>query len=95
MQAELLEDMTFPRYLGDSVASLVENAECLFQYRGLFFSWKQFNLQGQFHNTKIQNSFGIFKYLKEIIILSLTKEGMMAQFLPEAKDFGVSSSRVI
>lgn len=95
MQAELLEDMTFPRYLGDSVASLVENAECLFQYRGLFFSWKQFNLQGQFHNTKIQNSFGIFKYLKEIIILSLTKEGMMAQFLPEAKDFGVSLSRVI
>lgn len=95
MQAKLLESMTFPRYLGDSVASLVENAECLFQYRGLFFSWKQFNLQGQFHNAKIQNSFGIFKYLKEIIILSLTKEGMMALFLPEAKDFGVSLSRVI
>ena len=95
MQAKLLERMTFPRYLGDSVASLVKNAECLFQYRGLFFSWKQFNLQGQFHNAKIQNSFGIFKYLKEIIILSLTKEGMMAQFPPEAKDFGGSLSRVI
>ena len=78
MQAELLEHMTFPRYPGDSVASLVENAECLFQYCGLFICWKQFNLQGQFHNAKIQNRFGIFKYLKEIIILSLTKEGMMA-----------------
>jgi hypothetical protein len=27
MQAELLENMTFPRYLRDSVASLIENAE--------------------------------------------------------------------
>ena len=76
MQAKLLEHMTFPRYLRDSVASLVENAECLFQYHDLLICWKQFNLQCQFHNAKIQNSFDIFKYLKEVIMLNLTKEGI-------------------
>lgn len=95
VQTELFEHTAFPRYLRDSVASLVENAERMFQHRGLPVRRKQFNLQGQFHNAKIQNRFGIFKYLKEIIILSLTKEGMMAQFLPEVKDFGVSLSRVL
>lgn len=64
VQIELLEHMTFPRYLRDSVTSLVENTESLFQHNGLFVSWKKFNLQSQFHITKIQNSFDIFKYLK-------------------------------
>ena len=95
MQAELLENMTFPRYLRDSVASLIENAESIFQCYSLFASWKQFNLQSQFHTTKIQKSFELFKCLKEIIMLSLTKEGIVAQFLPEAKDFWVSMSQVI
>ena len=95
MQAELLENMTFPRYLRDSVASLIENAESIFQCYSLFVSWKQFNLQSQFHTTKIQKSFELFKYLKEIIMLSSLKEGIVAQFLPKAKDFWVSMSQVI
>jgi len=95
VQIELLERMTFPRYLRDSVTSLVENAEGLFQYYGLFVSWKQLNLQSQFHITKIQNSFEILKYLKEIIMLNLTKEGIVVQFLPKAKDFGVSLNQVL
>ena len=95
VQIELLERMTFPRYLADSVTSLVENAEGLFQYCGLFVSWKQLNLQSQFHIAKIQNSFEILKYLKEIIILNLTKEGIVVQFLPEAKDFWVSLNQVL
>ena len=95
VQIELLERMTFPRYLRDSVTSLVENAEGLFQYNGLFVSWKQLNLQSQFHIAKVQNSFDIFKYLKEIIMLNPTKEGIVVQFLPEAKDFGVSLNQVI
>lgn len=57
VQIELREHMTFPRYLGDSVTSLVENTEGLFQFNGLLASWKKFNLQSQFHITKIQNSF--------------------------------------
>lgn len=61
----------------------------------LFVSWKQFNLQSQFHITKIQNSFEIFKYLKEIITLNQTKEGIVVQFLPEAKDFWVSLNQVV
>ena len=77
VQIELFERMTFPRYLRDSVTSLVENTECLFQYNGLFVSWKQLNLQSQFHITKIQNIFEIFKYLKEIIMLKSTKEGIV------------------
>ena len=95
VQIELLERMTFPRYLRDSVTSLVENAECLFQYCGLFVSWKQLNLQSQFHIAKVQNSFDTFKYLKEIIMLNPTKEGIVVQFLPEAKDFGVSLNQVL
>jgi hypothetical protein len=95
MQAELLENMTFPRYLRDSVASLIENAESIFQCYSLFVSWKQFNLQSQFHTTKIQKSFELFKCLKEIIILSSLKDGIVAQFLPKAKDFWVSMSQVI
>lgn len=75
VQIELLEHMTFPRYLRDSVTSLVENTECLFQFNGLFVSWKQSNLQSQFHIAKIQNRFEILKYLKEIIMLNSTKEG--------------------
>ena len=94
MQIELLERMTFPRYLADSVTSLVENAEGLFQYCGLFVSWKQLNLQSQFHIAKVQNSFDTFKYLKEIIMLNPTKEGIVVQFLPEAKDFGVSLNQI-
>lgn len=74
VQIELIEYMTFPRYLRDSVTSLVENTEGLFQYNGLFVCWKQFNLQSQFHITKIQNSFDVFKYLKEIFMLNPTKE---------------------
>ena len=70
VQIELLEHMTFPRYLRDSVTSLIENTECLFQHNGLFVGWKQPNLQSQFHITKIQNSFDILKYLKEIIMLN-------------------------
>lgn len=31
-----------------------------------------------------------FKYLSEIIMLNPTKEGIVVQFLPEAKDFWVS-----
>lgn len=92
VQAELLERMAFPRYLRDSVASLVKNAERIFQHHGLFASWKQLNLQGQFHTTNIRKITEIFKCLKEIIMLSLTKEGIVAQFLPEAKDFWVSLS---
>ena len=65
VQIELLEHMTFPCYLRDSVTSLVENTECLFQFNGLRVSWNKFNLQSQFHITKIQNSFEIFK---EIVI---------------------------
>ena len=95
VQIELLERMTFPRYLADSVTSLVENAEGLFQYCGLFVSWKQLNLQSQFHIAKVQNSFDTFKYLKEIIMLNPTKEGIVVQFLPEAKDFGVSLNQVL
>ena len=95
VQIELLERMTFPRYLRDSVTSLVENAEGLFQYCGLFVSWKQLNLQSQFHIAKVQNSFDTFKYLKEIIMLNPTKEGIVVQFLPEAKDCGVSLNQVI
>ena len=95
VQIELLEHMTFPCYLRDSVTSLVENTECLFQYNGLLVSWKKFNLQSQFHITKIQNSFEILKYLKEIIMLNLTKEGIVVQFLPEAKDFWVSLNQVL
>ena len=65
------------------------------QYYGLFVSWKQLNLQSQFHIAKVQNSFDTFKYLKEIIMLSSIKEGIVAQFLPKAKDFWVSLSQVI
>lgn len=95
VQIELLERMTFPRYLADSVTSLVENAEGLFQYCGLFVSWNQLNLQSQFHIAKVQNSFDTFKYLKEIIMLNPTKEGIVVQFLPEDKDFGVSLNQVL
>src|SRR5574344_461819 len=95
VQIELLEHMTFPRYLRDSVTSIVENTECLFQFNGLLASWKKFNLQSQFHITKIQNSFETLKYLKEIIMLSSLKDGIVAQFLPKAKDFWVSMSQVI
>lgn len=95
VQIELLEHMTFPRYLRDSVTSLIENTECLFQHNGLFVGWKQPNLQSQFHITKVQNSFDILKYLKEIIMLNSTKEGIVVQFLPEAKDFGVSLNQVL
>lgn len=95
VQIELREHMTFPRYLGDSVTSLVENTEGLFQFNGLLASWKKFNLQSQFHITKIQNSFEIFKYLKEIIMLNSTKEGIEVQSLPEAKDFWVSLNQVL
>lgn len=95
VQIELLEHMTFPCYLRDSVTSLVENTECIFQFNGLLVSWKKFNLQSQFHITKIQNSFEILKYLKEIIMLNLTKEGIVVQFLPEAKDFWVSLNQVL
>lgn len=95
VQIELLEHMTFPCYLRDSVTSLIENTECLFQFNGLLVSWKKFNLQSQFHITKIQNSFEILKYLKEIIMLNQTKEGIVVQFLPEAKDFWVSLNQVL
>ena len=95
VQIELLEHMTFPRYLRDSVTSLIENTECLFQHNGLFVGWKQPNLQSQFHIIKVQNSFDILKYLKEIIMLNTTKDGIVAQFLPEAKDFGVSLNQVL
>ena len=89
VQIELLEHMAFPRYLGDSVTSLVENTKGLFQFNGLLASWNKFNLQSQFHIAKIQNSFETFKYLKEIIMLNTTKEGIVVQFLPEAKDLWV------
>ena len=95
VQIELLEHMTFPRYLRDSVTSIVENTEGLFQFNGLLGSWKQSNLQSQFHITKIQNSFEILKYLKEIVMLNPTKEGIVVQFLPEAKDFWVSLNQVL
>ena len=95
VQIELLEHMTFPCYLRDSVTSLVENTECLFQFNGLLVSWKKFNLQSQFHITKIQNYFEILKYLKEIIMSNLTKEGIVVQFITEAKDFLVSSNQVL
>ena len=49
VQTELLEHMAFPRYLRDSVTSLVENTEGLFQFNGLLGCWKQSNLQSQFH----------------------------------------------
>lgn len=95
VQIELLKHMAFPRYLRDSVTSLVENTEGLFQFNGLLGCWKQSNLQSQFHIAKIQNSFDILKYLKEIIMLNPTKEGIVVQFLPEAKDFWVSLNQVL
>lgn len=95
MQTKPLKDMTFPRYLRDSVASLVVNSECFFQHYGLCVRREQFNLQGQFHTAKIPNNFDITKYLKKIIMLSFTKEGIMAQFLPETEYFGVSLSRIL
>ena len=95
VQIELLKHMAFPRYLRDSVTSLVENTEGLFQFNGLLGCWKQCNLQSQFHIAKIQNSFDILKYLKEIIMLNPTKEGIVVQFLPEAKDFWVSLNQVL
>ena len=95
VQIELLKHMTFPRYLRDSVTSLVENTEGLFQFNGLLGCWKQSNLQSQFHIAKIQNSFEILKYLKEIIMLNPTKEGIVVQFLPEAKDLWVSLNQVL
>ena len=95
VQIELLKHMAFPRYLRDSVTSLVENTEGLFQFNGLLGCWKQSNLQSQFHIAKIQNSFEILKYLKEIIMLNPTKEGIVVQFLPEAKDFWVSLNQVL
>jgi hypothetical protein len=94
VQTELLERMTFPRYPRDSVASLIENAERIFQHSGLVIRWKQFNLQCQFHAAKIQNNSELFKYLKEIIMLSLTKKRKVVKFLPEAKDFGVSLNQI-
>ena len=95
MQTELFEHTAFPRYLRDSVASLIENTERIFQHFDLPVCWKQLNLQGQFHTAKIQNYSDVFKYLEEIIMLSLTKEGIVAQFLHEAEDFGVSLSRIL
>ena len=95
VKTELLEHTAFPRYLRDSVTSLVENAEGLFQFNSLLDSWKKFYLQSQFHSTKIQNSFEIFKYLKEINMLNQTKEGIVVQFLPQAKDFWVSLNQVL
>lgn len=77
------------------VTSLVENTECLFQFNGLLVSWKKFNLQSQFHITNIQNYFEILKYLKETIMSNLTKDGIVVQFLPEAKDFCVSLNQVL
>ena len=65
------------------------------KHNGLFVGWKQPNLQSQFHITKVQNSFEMLKYLKEIIMLNSTKEGIVVQFLPEAKDFGVSLNQVL
>ena len=32
---------------------------------------------------------------RQIIMLNLTKEGIVVQFLPEAKDFGVSLNQAI
>ena len=95
VQTELIKHTPFPRYLRDSVASLVENTERAFQHSCLFVCWKQLNLQCQFHAAKIQKYFVIFKYLKEIIMLNSTKEGIVVQFLPEAKDFGVSLNQVL
>lgn len=91
VQTELIEHTTFPCYLRDSVTSLIKNAKCLFQHYGLLVRWNQFYLQSQFHVTKIWKITKLFKCLKKIILLSLTKEGIVAQFLPEAKDLGVSS----
>ena len=61
----------------------------------LFVSRQKFYFQGQFHTTKIINNFNIIKYLKIIIMLSFTKEGIVVQFLPEAEDFGVSLNQVL
>lgn len=44
MQTELFEHTAFPRYLGDSVTSLIENTKSIFQYYGLLIRWKQFYL---------------------------------------------------
>lgn len=61
----------------------------------LFVSRQKFYFQSQLHTVKIQNSFEILKYLKEIITLNQTKEGIVVQFLPEAKDFWVSLNQVV
>ena len=87
--------MKIPRYLRYSVTSLVENTEGIFQYNGLFVCWNQFNLQSQFHTSKVRNINELFKHLKKIIALSLIKEGIVAQFLPESKNFWVSMSYVL
>ena len=95
VQIELIEYMTIPRYLRYSVTSLVENTEGIFQYNCLFVCWNQFNLQSQFHTSKVRNINELFKHLKKIIALSLIKEGIVAQFLPESKNFWVSMSYVL
>lgn len=88
MQTKLLKDMTFPRYLRDSVASLVEDTHRVFQPFDLSVRWEQLYLQSQFHTAKIRRNSDMVKYLKKIIMLSFNKEGKVAQFLPETEYFG-------
>ena len=95
VQTILLENTTVPRYIGYNVTSLVKDTEGVLKHDGLIVHWKQFNLQSKFHIANIQNIFYIFKYLKRIIKLSLTKEGIVVQFLPEAKDLWVSLNHIL
>lgn len=86
VQTKLLKYTSLPRYLRNSVASLIENTKCIFQHFDLLACWKQLYLQCQFHTAnilKISNC-QIFE------INLLIKEGIVVQSLPRDKDLRVS-----
>lgn len=86
MQTKLLKYTSLPRYLRNSVASLIENTKCIFQHFDLLACWKQLYLQCQFHTANILeiSNCQIFE------INLLIKEGIVVQSLPRDKDLRVS-----
>ncbi len=95
MKPEIIENLLLPRHIRNSITNNISFFHRVEKQVSLFIGRQKFYFQCQFHITNIQNSFDIFKYLKEIIILSLTKEGIVVQFLPEAKDFWVSLNQIL
>lgn len=92
MQIKLTEATPLPRYCGNSIASLVEHTDCLFQTFGLLSGRQQFDLQGQFHDAKIVKISETVKYLN---VYRLTQQKATVQFLPETEDFGVSLNHIL